>query len=78
MEQISDFKLSIKLSAIRHYQMNIIEKAITKKIVKNFDRMKYFKLAQAGQSLGLPSCQATGNTQAKEKSELFWPSFPIP
>ena len=30
MEQISDFKLSIKLSAIYHYQTDIIEQATTK------------------------------------------------
>ena len=44
MEQTSDFKLSIKLSAIYHFQMDIIEQ------VKNFDLMKHFCL-----SLRLPS-----------------------
>ena len=55
MDQISDFKLSIKLSAVYqgHCQMDIMEQATTKKFVKNFDLMKHFGVA--GQSLGLPS-----------------------
>ena len=45
-------------------------------IVKNL--IEWNIKASAGQPLGLPSKQATGSWQAKERPELFWLSFPVP
>ena len=46
MEQISHFKLNIKLSKTYNNQMDTLEQETTKKIVENFNLIKHF-----GQSL---------------------------
>ena len=70
MEQISDFKLSTKLTAIYHdqiIQMDIIDQATPKKIVENFDLMKHF-----GQScLVFGSFGSSSLHPSKSKCKMF-------
>ena len=73
--KISNFNHSTGL--IYHDQMDILElgTGINKYFDDNFHFMKHF-----GQSLGWPLLQVTKSLRrpANKRSELFWPSFPIP
>ena len=76
MEQISDFKLWIKLSKIYHHQNGHLRTGNIKRFVENFDGLKHF--GQSWLVLGIAIlAQEVDKLCSKERPELFSPSFSI-